>query len=182
LLRDQGISPETFASVLFLYSTPTWQSPMAQRLLDSLYRQETPYATSPKVESQTLRAVVAEARKFAVLPMFAGAIGSATDIATAHFVAALEMAAAGSGATLVLVAAASVADRLLTALATTADTLAAARSTSAVVNRLTTTSKTDDRDRLPSCVALIHILRKRLACGTSSSTPGCRWTTTCSSS
>jgi hypothetical protein len=89
----------------------------AQDTLQALLRQDIPFSLSPEIRSDTLRSVIQEARKFAVLPLYAGSFGAATAVSSGQYVTAIEMAAAGGGATIIVAGAAAVADRLLAILA-----------------------------------------------------------------
>ncbi len=89
----------------------------AQDTLMALMKQDIPFSLSPEVRSETLRNVIEEAKRFAVLPLYAGSFGAATAVSNGQYVTALEMAAAGGGATIIVAGAAAVADRLLAILA-----------------------------------------------------------------
>jgi len=79
-------------------------SPVSQEFKKSfspLLSYEVPYGLSPNIKSETLEAIIQEARKIAVIPVLSGLNTASTALATRQWVVALE-AAAATGAVLII--------------------------------------------------------------------------------
>ena len=111
------VEPSTAGVITMMFAGGPRVEVEAQSTLQGLLSQDIPYSLSPEVRSETLRQIIQEAKKFAVLPLYAGSFGAATAVSNGQYVTALEMAAAGGGATIIVAGAAAVTDRLLAALA-----------------------------------------------------------------
>jgi hypothetical protein len=114
---EYNLSTGQAAFLVSVLAEPYPEAPQSVYTLNTIMSYEIPFSLSPQVHSESLRAVIQEAKRFAVLPLYAGSLGAATEVTTGNFVTAFEMAAAGGGATIIVAGSAAIADRLLALLA-----------------------------------------------------------------